>query len=68
MSASSVTGKGYGMSNGIFKPENNNGCKCGRRPEPEPSRAKLKTGCYVRSVSGNIATHRAGGAIGVKGC
>ncbi len=68
MGASSVTGKGYGESHGIFKPENNNGCKCGRRPEEEEPEGELKTGCYVKVLSGNLVSYRNGGAINLKGC
>lgn len=70
MGAQSVTGVGQGMSNGVFKPENNAGCgNCSpkRCPAPEPTPV-VKRGCYVVNVSGGAVSYKSGGSTSIKVC
>lgn len=59
MSATSVTGKGLGMSNGKHKPELQcGGCGCGKPGDPIPAEPPTKTGCYTRIKSGGSVTYK----------
>ena len=70
MGATSVTGKGLGMSHGQYKPDNQCGgcgCGCGKNcptPPPKPP----KTGCYRRASSNGRLSYKRGGGVGVRGC
>lgn len=72
MGATSVTGvSGYGMSHGMYKPENQcGGCGCGCTGKKchEERRPEKKTGCYTRVRSNGSISYKSGGGINVRGC
>lgn len=70
MGAQSVTGVGQGMSNGVWKPENNAGCgNCSpKRCPPTEPKTTIKRGCFVLNISGGTASLKLGGASSLKVC
>ena len=68
MGASSITGvSGPGMSNGLWKPENNTGCGCGKGVTPPPSNP-IKPPCHINITTGNTTTVRVGGIATIGAC
>ena len=68
MSATSVTGKGQGMSNGEYKPELQcGGCGCGFTEEEEPS-IIAKRGCVTKTISGGTASCISSESTSIKVC
>ena len=68
MAAYSVTGvSGPGLSFGMWKPESNTGCNCGKGTPAIPS-TPSKTVCATRLRVGNKSSLRTGGNIGIKTC
>lgn len=47
MAASSVTGTGFGDSNGSQKPQNHSSCGCGHYEKNQSSK-KIKKVCYIK--------------------
>ena len=53
MSASSVTGRGFGASFGKYKPDNNcGGCHCSCGNKCPATVETIKIGCYTRTIVG----------------
>lgn len=68
MSATSVTGRGPGASNGKQKPGNNCGCSCGQSQETTPSSPSIPRGCVVSYKTGGSVSIRVGGRIRTTVC
>lgn len=70
MGATSVTGvSGPGMSNGKFKPANNNGCGCGGKPKQSPVTTPSKNVCKVRYKTGGVGGYKSNsGGIATNTC
>lgn len=65
MSATSVTGRGLGFSNGKYKPENNSRTCCSE----EQTVTTYKSKCSIKITSCNkLKTNYSISAIGIKSC
>jgi len=69
MAATSVTGRGPGMSNGSWKPKNQCG-GCGGCGEDTPSTPSTppKRGCVTNVTTGGSKSYQTGGSTSVKVC
>lgn len=62
MGASSVTGVGLGVSNGLYKPELHcGGCGCCGKPTETTPSTPVKLGCFSRIRVSNMVRYSAGG-------
>ena len=59
MAASSVTGRGQGMSNGKKKPLSNCGCCCTGKVDPVVATPPARTGCYKNYQVGGGGSYKA---------
>lgn len=65
MAATTVTGRGLGMSNGLYKPENQcGGCGCGSNTTETTPTPRTKLGCFTRNKSGNTLSYKRSGLGG----
>ena len=69
MAASSVTGVGPGMSNGLQKSENHCGCNCGGTPTELEATPVVKRGCVTNYVAKKATSYvSSGSSTSIKVC
>ena len=70
MAASTVTGRGNGMSNGLFKRDNNCGCGCGCANGncSSVTSTPVKIGCYKSYKSGQTTSYKTGSISSTRVC